>query len=281
MKTHYLIIGTVASVLLFARGAALGVDNNQYSLFNPVPADQMRPFSTDQTTFTMWPYTLDAGHFQIEADLFDYVSDSQNIPGGKSKTDGWIFGLSTLKVGLCNQADLEFSFRGCSDITTKDTAAGTKTRVSGFGNVSLASKINLWGNDGGDSALALFPLVTFPTSDLDPADGYSGGVRLIYAMHLPWEVAMSLSTGINFYDDSGLHADFSNGINFERELVKRLFVFAEFFTDVSEQTGDWSGLINTGLAWRAGRDFQVHAGISFGVHNATDYNPYLGLSWRY
>jgi Putative MetA-pathway of phenol degradation len=280
MKTKYLLAGAVASLLLLSRGAALGADS-QYNLFNPVPADQMRPFSTDQTTFTLWPYTVDAGHFQIEADIFDYLSDSQNVPGGKVKTDGWIFGWSTIKAGLCHQADLEVSLKAYSDITTKDTAAGTKTRATGFDDVSLASKINLWGNDGGDTALALLPSVTFPTSDVNPGEDYSGGVRLIYAMHLPAAFAMSLSTGVDFYDDQGIHASFGNGINFERELVKKLFAYAEFFTSVNEQTGDWSGLVNTGLAWQAAPNLQIHAGITFGVQNSTDYNPYLGFSWRY
>ena len=49
------------------KGAA--ADKSQYTLFNPTPKEQMRPFNTDRPTKSNVPYTVDAGHFQIETDL--------------------------------------------------------------------------------------------------------------------------------------------------------------------------------------------------------------------
>jgi hypothetical protein len=44
-------------------------DKSQYWLFNPVPADQMRDFSTDRPPKANLPFTVDAGHFQYETDI--------------------------------------------------------------------------------------------------------------------------------------------------------------------------------------------------------------------
>lgn len=41
-----------------------------YNLFHPVPENLMRSFETDRPELTESPYTVDAGHFQYEADLF-------------------------------------------------------------------------------------------------------------------------------------------------------------------------------------------------------------------
>jgi hypothetical protein len=43
-------------------------DKSSYTLFDPVPDDLMRSFATDRPTKSDSPYTVDAGHFQYEAD---------------------------------------------------------------------------------------------------------------------------------------------------------------------------------------------------------------------
>ena len=47
-------------------------DKAKYHLLNPTPREQMREMSTDRPDKTESPYTVDAGHFQIESDLFAY-----------------------------------------------------------------------------------------------------------------------------------------------------------------------------------------------------------------
>jgi high affinity Mn2+ porin len=52
-----------------------GPDKSHYSLFNPTPDDQMRPFSTDRPGKTHSSTTVDAGHFQVESDFINYAYD--------------------------------------------------------------------------------------------------------------------------------------------------------------------------------------------------------------
>ena len=91
------------------------------------------------------PITVDAGRFVIEASYFDWRRDQ----GIESQTI-----LSTnLKLGLSENTDLQFVFDGFTREGNRD---------SGFENVQLRVKRNLWGNDGGKSALSHFSLCAVP-----------------------------------------------------------------------------------------------------------------------
>src|ERR1700681_4588156 len=50
-----------------------GPDKSNYSLYNPVPDDQMRPFSSDRPGKTHSSLTVDAGHIQVESDFINYT----------------------------------------------------------------------------------------------------------------------------------------------------------------------------------------------------------------
>jgi hypothetical protein len=52
--------------------SAACADKGQYNLFNPTPTDCMREFEPDRPDLTDNPFTVDAGHVQFEADLFNY-----------------------------------------------------------------------------------------------------------------------------------------------------------------------------------------------------------------
>ena len=56
----------VFSVLLLTSGV---VTAESYSLWNPTPDDKLRDLATDRPDKTESPITVDAGRFQIEADI--------------------------------------------------------------------------------------------------------------------------------------------------------------------------------------------------------------------
>src|ERR1041384_3305534 len=113
---------TVSSVM--ALGLALGTaqaqdnspspDKSQYTLFNPTPKDLMRPFNTDRPTKSNVPYTVDAGHFQYEGDIFIYSFDNTSTPG--TAITSWTVGNPTFKLGLLNNVDVEVHFSAYNSI---------------------------------------------------------------------------------------------------------------------------------------------------------------------
>ena len=71
-----------------AEDDAAAPDKSPYSLFSPTPIDQMRDFSTDRPPKANSPYTVDAGHFQYEADLVSYLYD--NFSPSHLTTRQWV-----------------------------------------------------------------------------------------------------------------------------------------------------------------------------------------------
>jgi hypothetical protein len=81
---------TVASA-----GESSAVPNKwQYNLFNPMPRALMREMSTDRPDRTESPPTVDAGHFQFEADLVSFGIDRWNADGER------VFGVNVANVNL-------------------------------------------------------------------------------------------------------------------------------------------------------------------------------------
>ncbi|SEH88045.1 transporter [Epilithonimonas hominis] len=56
-----------------------GQSVQHYSLFKPVPKEQMRDMETDRPDVTESPYTIDAGHFQYETDMVRLIKDQSEL----------------------------------------------------------------------------------------------------------------------------------------------------------------------------------------------------------
>ena len=68
----------------------------------------MRELSTDRPDQTESPYTVDAGHFQIEMDVANGTIDRDQSNSGDVRSQVWNFGGLNLKAGLFNNVDLQF-----------------------------------------------------------------------------------------------------------------------------------------------------------------------------
>ncbi|WP_337884468.1 hypothetical protein [Fischerella thermalis] len=80
-------------------------NKSQYNLFNPTPRELWREFSTDRPDKTETPFTVDAGRFTMEADLFIYTRDVNNKEGDDVTTYNYF--VPNFKVGLTNNIDLQ------------------------------------------------------------------------------------------------------------------------------------------------------------------------------
>ena len=91
----------------------------------------MRAFNTDRPTKSNVPYTVDAGHFQYEGDLFIYGYDNISTPD--TNITSWTVGNPTFKVGLLNNLDVEVNFSFYNSIRSATVSTGAYTIAQGFG----------------------------------------------------------------------------------------------------------------------------------------------------
>ena len=251
--------------------------------FNPVPDGSLRELSPDRPDKTESPYTLDAGHFMLEMDFANYTYD---------KSDGttmraWNIAPFNLKAGLFNNIDIQFVFDNYLHVRTDDRRAGTSTTQSGIGDFTTRLKINLWGNDGGQTAFALLPFVKFPTStDGLGNNAVEGGVIFPLALKLPADFDLGLETAASCLRDNrdnNFHADFINSITLDHAIIGKLSGYLEFFSDIStERHAGWIGTIDTGLEFLVTKNIQLDCGCNFGATPAApDYNPFAGITIRF
>jgi len=255
-------------------------DKNSYSLFKPTPSDQMRELSTDRPDVTESPYTVDAGHFQAEISLFEYTYDDE---GGH--TDAVSILPINLKVGLLNNVDLQFVVNPYVNVRTRTTGERGR-RNHGFGETQLRLKVNLWGNDGGETALALMPFISFPSA----ADGLGperveGGLIIPLSVSLPWEFEMGTMLEIDFVRNSanrGYGVQLVHSVTVGHKLWGELGGYAEYVGMTPIDTGaTYQAQMDFGLTYGIGENAQLDAGINVGITGAVDdFTVFMGVSFR-
>jgi hypothetical protein len=262
-------------------------DKRQFHLFNPTPREWMRPLSTDRPDLTESPFTVDAGHFQIEMDVLNYGYDRYTPARDDVRVESLAIAPFNLKLGLLNNADLQIVIPTYNRVRIHDRAAGTVENQRGFGDLVLRSKINLWGNDSGTTAMAIMPVLKLPTNqDGLGNNSVEGGLIIPFAMDLPhgWGLGAMAEVGLmRDAVDSGYHPEFINTVALGREIVGNLSGYVEFFSLLSADSGaPWIGAAGVGFTYGLSPDIQLDGGINFGLTRAAeDINPFFGISWRF
>jgi hypothetical protein len=242
--------------------------------------------SPDRPDKTDSPFTLDAGHFQVEMDFSNSTYDAPSSERGNVRSASYQVAPINLKVGVLNNVDFQLVLSPWQWQRTEDKTAGTVQQKSGFGDITPRVKVNLVGNDGGFLSLALIPFIKLPASQNQLGNGaVEGGVGIPYAFDIPgWDVGFQTTFSFNRNDvGGGYHTEFDNSVSIGHALVGKLSVYAEFFSSVStERNSNWIGTFDTWLTYQANKNLRLDAGVYIGVTgSADDWHPWIGMTWRY
>jgi len=266
--------------------ASTDINKSDFNLFNPTPPDLMREFTTDRPDKTESPYTVDAGHLQLEMDLVNYSYDRRN-PQHDSRLVQQLNILSTnFKIGLLNNLDFQLVSDNFLWFRDEDLSTHQASETSGAGDTTLRFKLNLWGNDGGKSAFALMPFITFPTAsdDLGVQDT-EFGLILPLALSLPHDFGLGMMTEFDWVRDErdDLNFVWVNSITLSHEIVKNLEGYIELFTAVDpDRTSLAEITFDFGVTYALNENVQLDAGLNIGLtREPDDWNPFVGLSLRY
>src|SRR5438093_4618914 len=101
-----------------------GPDKSEYNLFNPTPFELVREMTTDRPDKTESPFTVDAGHFQIEADILHYTYDRYNPAHTDTRIETVSIAPMNLKVGLRNGVDLQLVLETYTSVRAHDIPTG-------------------------------------------------------------------------------------------------------------------------------------------------------------
>ncbi len=246
---------------------------SQYSLSNPTPMELWREMSADRPDFTESPITVDAGALQLEMSIADYSKD------GDSKAIG--VALANLKIGLLNNTDIQFVY----DPYVKEDDGVTTT--DGGGDMQIRLKINLWGNDGGETAFGIMPFIKIPTaSDGLGNDTFEGGIILPWGTELKEGVGLGLMFEVDFNyneDKDSYESDFIGTGVLGFDLDEQWGLYVEGISMVSSNSGiDNRFILGVGTTCSINDNFTWDAGINIGLAGETDdTNIFTGITYRF
>jgi len=191
-----------------------------------------------------------------------------------------------VKIGLHNRIDLQIVLDNYLEERTKNPAARTMERLSGFGDITTRLKINLWGNDGGPTALAIMPFVKLPLDASDFRNGRTeGGVIVPLVVALPGDWGMGLMTEVDFVSDGdrGHDTEWLNSITCSHDLIGRLAGYVELVAVTGTAPGfKWQAQADVGFTYAVSDDIQLDCGCNFGLtRSAPDFQPFAGISVRF
>src|SRR5665213_2659355 len=195
---YCLLLASVWPEVVGAQNAGLP-GKSAYTLFNPTPHDSMRELNADRPDKTDCPFTVDAGHLQIEMDVADFTYDADNAGHGKSVT--YRIAPMNAKIGLLNNVDFQLVFTPWQ--LENSWVANKIKQQSGFEGITPRIKINLMGNDGGFFAIALIPFVTLPI-----------GQRAVSAVE--GGLSNSISIGLKIFDLISFSSEMYNSFSLKQ-----------------------------------------------------------------
>ncbi len=285
----FIAVGLATALTLLAyTPASAQSDKSGYSLFSPTPRDAMREMSTDRPDQTESPFTVDAGHVQVELDFWNHTVDRVRDGGSDERTTQTSLVPINVKIGLTNAIDLQVVAEPFLRSMTRDMTTGAVVdKRRGFGDITTRLKINLWGNDGGESALAIMPFVKFPTNAAGLGNkSVEGGIIVPYAFDIATAVGVGLMTEVDAVrnsTDTAYTAAFVNTATVGVDLAERIGMYTEIAASkTSEQGSPWEVSFDAGLTYAVTDNVQFDLGVNVGLTRAApDFNPFVGLSWRF
>lgn len=249
------------------------------AMASPTLADDLKPICPDRPGKGTSPCTVDTGHAQVEAGLFD--ESTQRRAG--TTTDAGSAGSLLAKFGVSDSLDLEAGMALYQFQRTNDGAG--VTRQEGVGDLSLHAKWNPL-EDGGRLAFVLDPTLKLPTAGHGLGNGaVEGGLvaPISYDLGGGWSLAATPEADLlRDGTGGGYHANLANVVGLSRAFGP-LTLGAEVWGD---QNLDPAGAVaqysaDADAALLVGNDTQLDCGVNLGLNRATpDVEFYFGVSRR-
>lgn len=230
----------------------------------------LRPLSTDRPDTTESPFTVDRGHFQFELEMASMTRDGSG--------ESYALGEMNLKYGIATNTDLQWV------VSSHEHEAGGP---EGFGDMQIRLKQNLWGNDGGETALAIMPFIQLPTGSSGVTSGeFEGGIILPFGIEGANGWGYGLQAEVDLVADElsdGHHFEFLASATAAHDLTETLGCFIELVGIVGEGAeAGTEAYFNTGLTHALAEQVQLDGGVRVGLTNdSDDFTPFVGISAKF
>lgn len=273
MKCTIIALLCIYSISVSAQ-VPLNSSHRNYDLFHPTPKEQMRDFVTDRPDATESPYTLDAGHFQFETDLFK--TERSKIRDVKTIVN--YYNVANIKLGITHSLDVQFVVN--TFFTSKINDGNFVTKKLGFGGLTVRTKQNIWGNDNGKTAGAIIPFINIPTAY---AEKISGGIILPVAIEMPneWGLGAQVQSDLAS-DETGnkYHVNFLVSATVSHSLFESFDFFSEAVVTRNSDTKMFEYFLDAGVVYAISKNVRIDGGVYYGLKIESSKTYFIGISLR-
>ncbi len=241
-----------------------------------------REFSTDRPDFTESPISVPKGRFQFESDIIG-VSDDRS---GNVRSRSMSLGGINAKIGVHDRVDVQFVTELWSRATADQVGVGGRSEVTGMGDLTVRVKVNAWGNDGGNTALAVMPFVKLPTAAAGITNGaVEGGLIVPLSLSLPRGFGLGVMTELDVLRrdaSQGYFLDFVQSAALGRDIVGPLAGYVELVGALAPtESARLRATGNAGFTLAVMDDVQLDFGANFGLTQDTErVSAFVGFSFR-
>ncbi|WP_426060300.1 transporter [Hymenobacter sp. B1770] len=257
-------------------------DSAHYSWRKPVPRNRLRELRPDRPGVTESPFTVDAGHAQIEVDGFRLINSGKNE---EARTRDLRVAYSNVKLGLSRYTDIQVEVPLYSVVTERPRSAPEwQERNAGFGDLAIRLKHNWGGNDEKvPVAVATLGYVRLPTGGL----GGSGGTE--YGLLVPVNVAVGDRWTLEAQAASELKYDrqegqrfllFSPSVAVDYKFTKKISLLVEGVSQWDTQQKQWQSAFNLASIFNVTDNFQLDIGTHLALDRLMDREFFVGFTLR-
>jgi len=251
----------------------------RYNLFHPTPKDSLRSFDPDRPNVTESPYTVDAGHFQYEADFVRYQFKTTE----ESRKRALLYNYFNVKLGLTNSLAVQLLVQTYARQHSLQFSDNKRSTDAGFGDLTLRLKKNFLGDDGNVS-LAVIPYLTFPTNHYEENTKYEGGIIIpvMFKLKNDWQLSTQVE-GDRLKDDTGegLHNQLLQSVNISHPIFsKNLNAFLETYYEYNLKEHNMNNYADAALQYQVSSSLMFDIGFNYGIQKAADHALFAGIAFR-
>ncbi|WP_187631973.1 transporter [Hymenobacter lutimineralis] len=282
MHTFYVL----AAASLLISGAAQAqdkpkscpYDSAHFNLFKPVPRTQLRPLRPDRPGVTESPFTVDAGHFQLETDALRLINSRED--GKQQRT--WKAAYAVAKLGLSRRTDVQLEVPLYKIAKERPAPDAPWQRQASFGDMAFRLKHNFLGDDQqGPVALATIAYTRLPTSGQGAVEG---GLIVPMNVELPhkWNFDVQLESDLNYDQEAHSHyVRVMPSVALDHEFTEMFSFLVEGVTQWDAHHAGWRSSLNLAPIISIGENFQADLGTHLALSREAEREFFVGFTYRH
>ncbi|SNC75801.1 Putative MetA-pathway of phenol degradation [Hymenobacter gelipurpurascens] len=281
-RTTLLLLGALLPLQLAAQDLkkSCPYDSAHFDLFHPVPRKQLREMRPDRPGVTESPFTVDAGHFQLETDALRLINSREDTMRNRD----FHVAYAVAKMGLSRRTDLQVEVPLYSISKQRGERQTDWDHNRGFGDLAIRVKHNFLGNDQkGPISMGVVAYTRLPTGGKAGSGAVEGGLILPVNIMLPhkWNLDVQIESDVNYDREQDNHyMRVMPSVALDHEFSDVFSFLVEGVTQWDAEHSGWRSSVNIAPIFSVNDNLQFDFGTHLALSRESDREFFVGVTFR-